>query len=230
MTTLDQIQGQVARLRTAHPDLTADLDRIDQTAAQLAHWLPRAQALTSRGDGLRSPSLEPHRGGGGHGDPVASVVEADWGEEGKERRGHAGRLDKAHGCIRFAGHALTEADTDASGYGTAGGHVGHADRALTRALSLVLAVMGKSYDRRDIPRWPACTNCHQHGHTSPAAPDRGGLCWWCADVRRALGAPPDADLAEKHQAGRIPKRDYDAFEERNRVRRAKQRKRKVSRR
>ncbi|MEJ7763871.1 MAG: hypothetical protein WKF86_00080 [Acidimicrobiales bacterium] len=240
---LTQIPTLTERLRHTHPDQAADLDRIEHAAAQLAHWLPRARAITARGDGLRSPSLQPHRGSGGHGDPVAALVEADWGDTGRTKRGHAGRLDQAADHVRTAHQDLTRAaqgarppnrpqpppeavagqERDVSGQ--CGEMVSDARHGLDRALGLVQQVLPKAYDRAKLRLAdpPACRNCRDHGHHADAAADRGGLCWWCSDVRRAFADLPDADLMEHHKAGRVSKRAYDEFEARTRKRRAKAR-------
>ena len=218
-THLAQIPAITARLRTTHPDLAVDLDRIDDTADRLAHWLPRARAAHTPSL-LRSPSLEPHRGAGGHSDRTADHAVTGYADTGTTRRGNTGRLDQADARIRDAHLALTYAPPD-----NPGGAIRVAQTDLDTALSLVQSTMPKAYDlkqlRLDNP--PACPNCLEHGYHTEAATDGGRHCRWCADVNRAYPDLPDAELLAHHAAGRVPAAAFAAFEARCKERRSRQR-------
>jgi len=219
---LNQLPTLINRLRHRHPTHSVELDRIDDTVTELAHWYPRARAILNRGDGLRSPSLQPHRGGGGHADPVATLIEADWADTGRTRRGHTGRLDQADGRIRAAHLALTYAPP-----GDPGGAIRNAQQELDRALSLTHGAMPKSYDRTKLrlDNPPCCSNCLEHGHHAEAAPGMRGLCRWCYDTSRAIGRLPEAELVTAHRNGRITRTVLDqldrAAERRRATKRAK---------
>ena len=218
-TALEQIPTITGRLRHTHPDHTIDLDRIDDTATQLAHWLPRAHAAHTPSL-LRSPSLEPHRGAGGHSDRTADHAVTGYADTGTQRRGNTGRLDQADGRIRAAHLALTYAPPD-----NPAGAIRNAQQELAKAVSLVHATIPKTYDpKRDrLPNPPACPNCLTHGYHAEAAADGSRHCRWCADVNRAYPDLPDAELLAWHTLGRVPSSAFAAFEARCRERRTKQR-------
>ena len=216
---LEQLPAITARLRTAHPNHTQDLNRIDDDTAELARWLPEARNVNTR-SALQSPNLEPHRGAGGHGDRTADLAVNGYTDTGTTRRGNTGRLDEADGRIRDAHLALAYAPPDDPGPAI---HV--AQGQLAKAVSLVHATIPKTYDpKRDrLNNPPACANCLQHGHHTDAAPDGGRHCRWCADVKRAYNTLPDLELLEHHTNGRVPTRAFQEFEARTRGRRTKQR-------
>ena len=200
MTThLEKIPTITARLRHTHPDLTVDLDRIDDTADQLARWLPEARNVNTPSL-LRSPSLEPHRSAGGHSDRTADHAVTGYADTGTTRRGNTGRLDQADGRIRDAHLALTYAPPC-----DPAGAIRVAQKDLDTALSLVHATLPKTYDpkrdRQDNGA-PGCTSCARINNFSPTISETSGLCEWCFKWRRAKDTLPLLGILEARAQGR----------------------------
>jgi len=197
---LDRILDLARHLSAQGTMSAADHADTEHHVAQLQRWLQPALDLTTRGDGLRSPPLEPSRGSGGHSDSTGDLATADWGFTGKQRRGAAGKLDQAADHIRTAHLNLTNATQGLDPIG----NIGDAVLGLADARSLVESTLPlPSAKRRLDPNQgtPACTSCARIENYS-AARTGSTYCDWCARWKTAHGKPPLVAILHIHAAGR----------------------------